>query len=191
MSHPDYSAFAGAVPETADVTSLSAVALQMQEAEQEVEEAERDLKAKKARVQELSERTLPALMESAGISELKLKNGAKLTVKKELQIGSVTKKPEVLAWLERTGHGAKIKRGVSVSLGKDEERERKLLETLSEEGFKDVEVERWIEAPTLKAHVKVVLEEGGEVDMDLLGARQFDKAKITVSAKGADSAFEE
>lgn len=188
----DYAAFAADAPSAEGLTDLSKTATSLLEAEQEVTRLEGELKAAQKKVQDISENVLPALFEANNLSELKLANGTKLKVEPVLTLGSVTKKPEVLKWLEESGNGGLIKRTLTVALGKDaDEREAALIEELASEGFSDVSPLRWVEAQTLKAHVKKELEAGRSVDMDLLGAREFKRAKITGLPKDGSSAFGE
>lgn len=187
----EYAAFSAAAPSTGDLASLSAQATELYQAELAVVSAEAALKEAQRQVQDLSERVIPGIMEELGLKELTLKNGAKLKVEKVLTVSPLkANRDAVLDWLEETGNGGKIKRSMTVALGKDEERAVELTEALAEQGFADVSVEKWVEPQTLKAHVKAVLVAGGEVDMDLLGAREFDRAKITDRPKG-ESAFGE
>lgn len=192
MKKNEYSAFAEQAPSTEGLANLSLTAIALYEAEMDVIKAQAQVLRAQERVVELSERILPELMDTLKLKELKLTNGTTLKVDDILQIGSVTKNPDVLKWLEDSGHGSKIKRTVSVSLGKDaDKQEKQLLEELTEEGFTDVTSLRWVESQTLKAHVKGVLEAGGELDMELLGVRQFKKAKIAGKAEKSESVFGE
>jgi hypothetical protein len=186
----DYSAFLEGTTNTDGLATLAQVAYDLQVAEQNVIDAEAALKAAKKAVDDLTERVLPSLMEDLQLKELTLKNGTKLKVDDILQLGSVTKKPEVLAWLEESGNGGLIKRTVSVSLGRNaDEQEQALLQELASEGYSDISSARWVEAQTLKAHVKKMLDDGASVDLDMLQARQFKKAKITGKPKDGGSAF--
>lgn len=191
MSQNDYSAFADAAPSTEGLASLSNSAIDLYQAELEVAKAEMALKKAQQKVSDLSERVIPDLMEAVGLKELKLKNGTKLTVEPILTVSPLkANRDRVLEWLEKTGHSSKIKRAVTVSLGKDEEQTKLLTSTLADQGFKDTTVDKWIEPQTLKAHVKLLLDDGKEVDMEMLGARQFNRAKITGKADSADTVFE-
>lgn len=191
MTH-DYSQFAESSPSTEGIEGLSKSAMELYEAEQEVARAEMALKTAQKKVQDLSEQVIPELMDNLGVAELKLTNGAKVAVEKVLTVSPLKANREaVMDWLEETGHGSKIKRAVAVSLGKSEEAQQRLAELLGAAGFKDTTTEKWVEPQTLKAHVKGILEAGGEVDMELLGARSFSRAKITGKAdESAGSVFE-
>jgi hypothetical protein len=189
----DYTKFASAAPSGEALADLSKAAIDLYQAELEVSRLEGELKAAQKKVEDISTHVIPDLMDLAGLEELSLKNGTKLKVEPILTIGSgAGKNPAVLAWIEETGHSGLIKRSVAVSLGKDaDEKELKLLEELKAEGFTDVSALREVNAQTLKAHVKKLLEAGKDVDMDLLGAREFKRAKITGQPKDGSSAFGE
>lgn len=176
----DYSNFADEAPDEESISNVGKTAIELYEAEVEVLRVQAELKQAQAKVRDISERVLPDLMEEAGLVEIKMTNGGKLKVERKLTCSPLkANRPAVLSWLEITGHGGKIKHAVTVNVGKDEERERALTAKLAEEGFEDVKVDAWVEPATLRAHVNQCLKDGEEVDMDLLGARQYNKAKIT------------
>lgn len=176
----DYSAFADDAPDSAAITDVGRTAMELYEAELEVLRCEAALKKAQARVRDLSEKTLPDLLEEAKIAEVKLANGGVLSVEKKLNVSPLkANRPKVLQWLEETGHASKIKRAVRVTVGKDPEKTEALVKELAADGFADVEVDVWVEPATLTAHVRKCLEAGDELDMDLLGARTYSKAKIT------------
>jgi len=193
MNEHDYAAFATDAPSPESVSDLAKCAIELAQAELEVARIEGELRAAKKRVEDISEHVLPDLMDLAGVSELALKNGTKLKIEPILTLGSgAGKNPEVLRWIEETGHSGLIKRSVSVLLGRDaDERETTLLKDLAADGFTDVSALAEVNAQTLKAHVKRLLEAGKEVNMDLLGAREFKRAKITGQPKDGSSAFGE
>lgn len=193
MSNTDYGRFADAAPAPEKIADLSTAAISMYQAELDVIRCEQALKDAQARLRDISEKVLPDLMEEAGMAELVLANGTKLKVEDQLTVSPLkANRAAVIEWLRRTGHGAKVKRQVLVNLGLNaDEREAALLAELDAEGFKDHSTEEWVEPSTLKAHVKKALEAGEEVDMDLLNARVFKKAKITGKPKDGSSAFGE
>lgn len=193
MTNNDYGRFAEAAPAPEKIADLSTAALAMYEAELEVLRCEQQLKEAQARLRDISEKILPDLMEEAGMASLELANGTKLKVEDKLTVTPLkANRPAVIEWLRRTGHSGKVKRNVIVNLGKDaDEREAALLAELDAEGFRDHITEEWVEPSTLKAHVKKALEAGEEVDMDLLNARIFKKAKITGLPKDGSSVFGE
>ena len=193
MNNTDYGRFADAAPSPEAITDLSTAAVEMYQAELEVLRCEQQLKDAQKALAEISERVLPDLMEEAGMQELVLANGTKLKIEDKLTVSPLkANRPAVIEWLRTTGHSAKVKRNVVVNLGKDaDEREAALIAELDAEGFQDHTSQEWVEPSTLRAHVKKALEAGEEVDMDLLNARVFKKAKITGKPKDGSSAFGE
>lgn len=193
MIKHDYTAFAADAPSPESVSDIASCAIQLYHAELEVTRIEGELRAAKKCVEDISEHVLPDLMDLAGVSEMALTNGTKLKVEPILTLGSgAGKNPEVLKWIEETGHSGLIKRSVSVLLGKDaDEKEAALLKELAADGFNDVSALAEVNAQTLKAHIKKLLEAGKEVNMTLLGAREFKRAKITGQPKDGSSAFGE
>jgi len=193
MKDNDYGRFADAAPAPEKIADLSTAAISMYEAELEVLRAEQQLKDAEAKLRDISEKVLPDLMEEAGMAELVLANGTKLKVEDKLTVRPLAaNRPLIIEWLCRTGNGGKVKRNVVVSLGEDaDEREAALIAELEAEGFKDHSTKEWVEPTTLTAHVKRALEAGEEVDMDMLNARVFKKAKITGKPKDGSSAFGE
>lgn len=189
----DYSAFAAEAPTADALASLSTAAIDLYKAQLEVARLEGELKAAQKKVEDIETHVLPDLMDEAGLKEIALKNGTSLTVEPILTIGSGKgKDAAVLKWLTDTGNSGLIKRIVAVALGqKADEREKALLAELKEEGYTDVVAIAEVNAQTLKAHVRKLLEAGKEVDMDMLGAREFKRAKITGQPKDGSSAFGE
>lgn len=189
----DYAAFAAEAPSAEALAGLSKSAIDLYQAQLEVARLEGELKAAQKKVEDIETHVIPDLMDEAGLAEIALKNGTKLKVEPVLTIGSGKgKDAAVLKWITETGHSGLIKRSVSVSLGtKADEKEAALLAELKAEGFEDVSALAEVNAQTLKAHVKKLLEAGKEVDMDLLGAREFKRAKITGQPKDGSSAFGE
>lgn len=189
----DYAKFAEDAPNLEGLADLSRTALDLYEAELEVARCEEELRAAKKRVEDISVHTLPDLMDDLGLAEMKLQNGTKLEVKQVLTLGSgVGKNPAVLEWLEKTNNSGLIKRSINVHLGKDaDEKEAALVEELRAEGFSDFSSVHEVHAQTLTAHVRKLLKAGADVDMDLLGAREFKRAKITGKPKDGSSAFGE
>lgn len=189
----DYSAFAAEAPSAEALAGLAKGAIELYEAQLAVARAEAALKAAQKHQESIERHLLPELMDEAGLTEIKLKNGTKLEVESILTIGSGKgKDPAVLKWLEETGSGGLIKRAIAVGLGaKSNEKEAALLAELKEEGFTDVASIREVNAQTLKAHVKKMIEAKKDVNMEMLGAFEFRRAKITGQPEDGSSAFGE
>ena len=158
---------------------IGAVANDVADTDQEIQDLEDKLKVKKDYKKHLSENVLPNLFAEVGLSELKLADG------RHLKVGNYygasikdAKKEAAFAWLRNKGHGDLIKNQVSCSFGRDEdEKARGLIDTLNEKGYPSSQRE-WVEPSTLRAFIREEHEAGKELPMDLLGAFVGQKTTI-------------
>ena len=158
---------------------IGAVANDVADTDQEIQDLEDKLKVKKDYKKHLSENVLPNLFAEVGLSELKLADG------RHLKVGNYygasikdAKKEAAFAWLRNKGHGDLIKNQVSCSFGRDEdEKARGLIDTLNKEGYPSSQRE-WVEPSTLRAFIREQHEAGKELPMDLLGAFVGQKTTI-------------
>ena len=158
---------------------IGAVANDVADTDQEIQDLEDKLKVKKDYKKHLSENVLPNLFAEVGLSELKLADG------RHLKVGNYygasikdAKKEAAFAWLRNKGHGDLIKNQVSCSFGRDEdEKARGLISTLNEKGYPSSQRE-WVEPSTLRAFIREQHEAGKELPMDLLGAFVGQKTTI-------------
>ena len=158
---------------------IGAVANDIADTDQEINNIEDQLKKKKDYKKHLSENVLPNLFAEVGLSELKLADG------RHLKVGNYygasikeAKKEAAFAWLRNNGFGDLIKNQVSCSFGRDEdEKARGLINTLSEKGYQSSQRE-WVEPSTLRAFIREQHEAGKQLPMDLLGAFVGQKTTI-------------
>jgi len=158
---------------------IGAVANDVADTDQEIQDLEDKLKVKKDYKKHLSENVLPNLFSEVGLSELKLADG------RHLKVGNYygasikdAKKEAAFAWLRNKGFGDLIKNQVSCSFGRDEdEKARGLIDTLNEKGYPSSQRE-WVEPSTLRAFIREQHEAGKELPMDLLGAFVGQKTTI-------------
>jgi len=158
---------------------IGAVANDVADTDQEIQDLEDKLKVKKDYKKHLSENVLPNLFAEVGLSELKLADG------RHLKVGNYygasikdAKKEAAFAWLRNKGHGDLIKNQVSCSFGRDEdEKARGLIDTLNQKGYPSSQRE-WVEPSTLRAFIREQHEAGKELPMDLLGAFVGQKTTI-------------
>ena len=158
---------------------IGAVANDVADTDQEIQDLEDKLKVKKDYKKHLSENVLPNLFSEVGLSELKLADG------RHLKVGNYygasikdAKKEAAFAWLRNNGFGDMIKNQVSCSFGRDEdEKARGLIDTLNEKGYPSSQRE-WVEPSTLRAFIREQHEAGKELPMDLLGAFVGQKTTI-------------
>lgn len=180
---PDYSDFVDGPDDTDKLGQLSSLAEQLNEADHTVEQAQEALKAAQAAQRDLSERQIPELMESVGMEEFSTTNGLKIKVKEAIRAsaGRDGEKVKTINWLIDNGHEAIIKLSVGVAFGRGEEQRnaaKELAEKLQGEGI-PATMTQDVNAQTLSALVRELLQEGIEVPEDTLHVYRQRTAKIT------------
>ena len=150
------------------------------ETQNEIAKLEDRLKTFKTTETTLSEQTIPNLMQQAGVSLIKLKDGSSVEIKPfyAARIPS-SKVEEAFEWLRTNGHGDLIKNNVMLTFGRNQDNEAKsLVAELREKGHNVKQAEK-VEPMTLKAFVKEQIQEGKNVPVDLFGVYVASKTKIT------------
>lgn len=149
------------------------------ELEHKVDGLEEQLKQAKEELRKVAEDLLPSALEEYGLRELRMADGS--IVSTATFYGASIPKDrtiEAFNWLRNNTFGDLIKNTVSVSFGRDEDKNaQKLIEDLSDRGFNTSQKE-WVEPMTLKAFVKEQLEAGRDVPTDLFGIFIGKRAKI-------------
>ena len=150
------------------------------ETQNEIDKLEDRLKTFKTTETTLSEQTIPNLMQQAGVSLIKLKDGSSVEIKPfyAARIPS-SKVEEAFEWLRTNGHGDLIKNNVMLTFGRNQDNEAKsLVAELREKGHNVKQAEK-VEPMTLKAFVKEQIQDGKNVPSDLFGVYVASKTKIT------------
>ena len=150
------------------------------ETQKEIDKLEDKLKTFKTTETTLSEQTIPNLMQQAGVSLIKLKDGSSVEIKPfyAARIPS-SKIEEAFEWLRVNGHGDLIKNNVMLTFGRKQDNEAKsLVAELREKGHNVKQAEK-VEPMTLKAFVKEQIQGGKNVPADLFGVYVASKTKIT------------
>ena len=106
-----------------EITDIAKQCVLLKEKEDEIAELEDKLKAKKAEADDIGSRVIPELLQEQGLSEIKLADGSKVSVKKRFSYSSKRRcqKRERLSMASRPGLGDIIKNNVTVSFGKGED----------------------------------------------------------------------
>ena len=107
-----------------EITDIAQQCVLLKNKEDEVEELEDKLKAKKAEADDISSRVIHALLQEQGLQEIKLADGSKVSVKKEFRATlpkDDLRREAAYQWLRDQGLGDIIKNNVSVSFGKGED----------------------------------------------------------------------
>ena len=164
-----------------DLAVIAALAEQQLSAERYVVRCEEALAVAKKSLELIQTVRLPELMQRAGMTEFKLRDGRKVSVKPEYFVNvSEDRRERAMDWLRAHGESGLIKNVVSVSFGKDRDSDAQaLLANLADQGFM-AEQKESIHAGTLKALIKRRIEGGAEVDMELFGVHPVNIARVTV-----------
>ena len=165
----------------AGLSRVSFLANELRNQEKNIADLEEVLKKAKQVARELAERQLPEAMLELGLSELKLADGSKVTIKDVVQAS--IPKGNILAALNylsapEIGAESLIKSEVSVAFSKGEkERAQQLTESLQAQGLNPL-FEMSVHPQTLSAWVRERLANGAPVDLELLGVYTGKKAVI-------------
>ena len=165
---------------TGDLAAVSKLAEDLREAQTQVEILMEALEVAQKRVTDIAEHQLPELMDAVGLETISTQSGLVVQLKNTVRASiPAARREEAMRWLEDTGHGAMIKREVSVAFGRDQESQAKeLVRELGDEY--DVKTDCRVESSTLRAWVAEQLESGHEVPQDLFGVFQQRQAKVSL-----------
>lgn len=133
--------------------------------------AELELKRVNERYRAVAERDLPELMAELGLTEFRTERGLRISIKETVRASIPDgRREDAMRWLDDNGHGALVKRMVSVSFNREQAEEaRKLMEQISGE-FPTAREERKVESATLRAFIRQELEAGHDIPLELFGA---------------------
>jgi hypothetical protein len=144
-----------------------------------IKELEGQLADAKKTHREISEQKLPDAMRECNLSEIKLANGAKISIQ-QFYSARIGKEQEELAfnWLKKNGHEDIIKNVVSIQFGRGEDEKADfLLDNLQSQGFSPA-TKRWVEPMTLKAFVREQVEKGTDLPFETFSVYVGQKSKI-------------
>jgi len=152
------------------VAELAALQLKCERA---VTDCEYELKRAQDNLRQVAERDLPNLMADCGLSEFRLTNGAKITVKRKV-VASILQenRGNAFTWLYDHGYGPIVKRNVEVQFGRGESRRAAALLAYLKEEFNEFKIsdKEAVHGGTLNAWARelterneAALKEGGRV----------------------------
>jgi hypothetical protein len=162
-----------------ELSLVSTLANKQVKLAQELASLEEAVKAKKEEFRATSEQELPEAMQAAGLSELVLSTGEKITIA-EFYNAHISKVNQETAynWLVSNGHAGLIKNEVSLKFARDQERiaEETVL-ALKARGLSP-EIRQSVHPSTLKAFVKEQLTSGKDIPSEPFGIYIGSKAII-------------
>ena len=165
-----------------EVTTIAQECVKLKQKEDDIAKLEEQLKSKKAEADDISSRVIPELLAEQGLSEIKLSDGSKVSVKKEYRCTlpkDESRRAQCYQWLRDQGLGDIIKNNIFVTFGKGEDdKAKQLLNLAAENGF---EPQQKSDVPwnTLTALFKERVESGLDMPSEVFSTWIKDKTKIT------------
>ena len=163
-----------------NVKSISDKCHQLNELQSQLKEKEEAISLLKHKIRDLEERIIPEMMQEAGVSLLKLKDGSTVEVK-PFYAAKIpeSRVEEAFSWLRDKGFEDLIKNTVTASFGRGQDNQvSELIGVCEKFGFNYNKKEK-VEPMTLKAFVKEQVEGGKKLPFDLFGVYIANKTKIT------------
>ena len=107
-----------------EVTTIAQECVNLKKVEDDIAAIEEQLKKKKEEADHISSKVIPELLAEQGLSEIKLADGSKVSVKKEFRCTlpkDQVKREQAYEWLRNEKLGDIIKNNVFVTFGKGED----------------------------------------------------------------------
>ena len=165
-----------------EVTDIAQQCIKLKEKEDEIAELEDKLKAKKAEADDISSRVIPELLAEQGLSEIKLADGSKVSVKKEFRATlpkDDIRRESAYQWLRDQGLGDIIKNNVTVSFGKGEDNKANQLVDLAVANGFTPQQKSDVAWNTLTALYEERVKAGLDMPSDVFSLWIKDKTKIS------------
>jgi hypothetical protein len=165
-----------------EVSTVAQECVKLKQKEDEIADLEEQLKAKKLEADDISSRIIPELLHEQGLSEIKLSDGSKVSVKKEYRCTlpkDEDKREQCYKWLRDQGLGDIIKNNVFVTFGKGEDdKAEQLLNLAAENGFQPQQKSD-VAWNTLTALFQERVESGLDMPSEVFSTWIKDITKIT------------
>jgi hypothetical protein len=165
-----------------EVTTVAQECVKLKAKEDEIAKLEEQLKTKKAEADDISSRVIPELLAEQGLSEIKLADGSKVSVKKEYRCTipkDETRRELCYKWLRDQKLEDIIKNNVFVTFGKGEDdKAKQLLDLAAANGF-EPQQKSDVSWQTLTALFRERIESGLDMPSDVFSTWVKDKTKIT------------
>jgi hypothetical protein len=149
--------------------------------EARIAQLENELEDAKEELKQISESALPNAMAEAGVSEFRLTDGTKITVK-PVYLANITPdhRSAAFAWLRDHGHDDLIKNNLILTFGRGEDMQFSVvMQQLRHMGLADhMTHKEEVHWQTLRAFVKEQLEAGNALPTEEFGVHIIQQAKI-------------
>ena len=152
-----------------EISRIAVLCKKQLDLEKEVDRLNELLAETQKQLSTIREHDLPDAMAEANVSELKLKDGAKVTVQPFVGAHiTQAKAKDAHQWLDENGHGGLIKRELTFKFNREDTAHEKMIEQYSAMGWTNYK---------LKEAVQV--EKGSDIPVNLFNIFSGFKAKIT------------
>ncbi len=168
--------------DTVEVTTIAQECVNLKKIEDEIALLEERLKDKKQDADHISSKIIPELLAEQGLSEIKLADGSKVSVKKEFRATlpkDEVKRDAAYQWLRDQGLGDIIKNNVSVTFGKGEDDKAKSLIDLAVANGYEPSQKSDVAWNTLTALYEERVKAGLDMPSDVFSLWIKDKTKIS------------
>jgi hypothetical protein len=165
-----------------EITDIASECIKLKQKEDEIASLEEQLKAKKAEADDIGSRVIPELLAEQGLSEIKLADGSKVSVRKEFRATipkDEMRREACLQWLRDNGLGDIIKNNVSVTFGKGEDDKAEQLLNLAAENGYEPQQKSDVAWNTLTALYEERIQAGLDMPSDNFNLWIKDKTKIS------------
>ena len=165
-----------------EVTTVADECVKLKKIEDEIAAIEEQLKNKKAEGDDISSRVIPELLAEQGLSEIKLADGSKVSVKKEFRCTlpkDEVKRQQAYEWLRNEKLGDIIKNNVFVTFGKGEDDKAKSLIDLAVANGYEPSQKSDVAWNTLTALYEERVKAGLDMPSDVFSLWIKDKTKIS------------
>ena len=162
-----------------EMVEVSELVSTIQDTQDQIDEIEEKLKAKKEVFRRLTEEDLPNKFASMNLSKLEMENGDKIEIR-PIYRGhiSVKNRNEAFKWLRQNNHADLIKNEIKTTFGKGEDvKSIELKKILNDTGISFTDKES-VHPQSLNAFIREQTEKGKALPHDLLGVHIGQIAKI-------------
>jgi hypothetical protein len=165
-----------------EITTIAQECVNLKKIEDDIAAIEEQLKKKKEEADHISSKVIPELLAEQGLSEIKLADGSKVSVKKEFRCTlpkDQVKREQAYEWLRNEKLGDIIKNNVFVTFGKGEDDKAKSLIDLAVENGYEPSQKSDVAWNTLTALYEERVKAGLDMPSDVFSLWIKDKTKIS------------
>ena len=165
-----------------EVTTIAQECINLKKVEDDIAAIEEQLKKKKEEADHISSKVIPELLAEQGLSEIKLADGSKVSVKQEFRCTlpkDDVKREQAYEWLRNEKLGDIIKNNVFVTFGKGEDDKAKSLIDLAVENGYEPNQKSDVAWNTLTALYEERVKAGLDMPSDVFNLWIKDKTKIS------------